>query len=99
MEIKIEKVGKSLTVKLKGRLDTSTSPKLENELKTALHDIERLIFDLSDLEYISSAGLRVLLAAQKTMHKLGDMVVLGANKDILEIFDVTGFSAVLNIIR
>ncbi len=97
MTISKEQQGSKLTVKLEGRLDTTTAPQLEGELKTALEGITELVFELSDLAYISSAGLRVLLSAQKIMNKQGSMVVRGANEDLMEIFDVTGFVDILNI--
>ena len=86
-----------LTVKLSGRLDTTTAPILESELRTAVSGIQTLIFDVNELEYISSAGLRVLLSAQKVMNKQGKMTVKGANEVIMEIFEVTGFIDILNI--
>ena len=86
-----------LTIALEGRLDTVTAPELEAALKDSLSGIEELVFDLSSLDYISSAGLRVLLSAQKTMNKQGSMTVRGANEDLMEIFDVTGFVDILNI--
>ena len=89
--------GEKLTVSISGRLDTSTAPELENELKASYDGVKELVLDLSTLEYISSAGLRVLLSAQKTMSKQGSMTVKGANPDIMEIFEVTGFSDILNI--
>ncbi len=89
---------KTLVIALKGRLDTTTAPALEAEVKTSLEGIESLEFDLAELDYISSAGLRVLLSAQKKMNKLGNMTVRNASDDIKEIFDVTGFSDILNII-
>ena len=89
--------GKVLTLTLAGRLDTVTSPDLEAQLKDSLDGVEVLNFDLKDLEYISSAGLRVLLSAQKTMNKLGSMVVKNANEEVMEIFEVTGFSDILTI--
>ena len=82
---------------LQGRLDTTTSPQLENELKTALDGVTELIFDLAGLEYISSAGLRVLLSAQKTMNKQGSMTIRNVNSDVMDVFDVTGFVDILNI--
>ena len=88
---------KTLTVKVSGRLDTTTAPDLEAELKSSLDGIEELVLDFSDLEYISSAGLRVLLSAQKIMNKQGSMVVTGVNSTIMEIFEVTGFSDILTI--
>jgi anti-sigma B factor antagonist len=86
-----------LTIALKGRLDTTTAPSLERELKSGLNGVSELIFDLSDLAYISSAGLRVLLSAQKVMNKQGKMAVQHANTDIMDIFEVTGFVDILNI--
>ena len=89
--------GSKLTVSLKGRLDTTTSPQLEGELRTAMNGITELVFDLSDLEYISSAGLRVLLSAQKTMNRQGSMLIRNANSDVMDVFEVTGFVDILNI--
>ncbi|MBQ2604802.1 MAG: STAS domain-containing protein [Clostridia bacterium] len=93
---KRQEAGK-LTIYLEGRLDTSTSPQLLKELGTALKGITELEFDLTLLEYISSAGLRVLLAAQKTMNDQGTMIVKNPSEMVLEIFDITGFSDVLTI--
>ncbi len=89
--------GDELTVVLEGRLDTTTAPKLEAELKRSLDGIKALVFDIEKLEYISSAGLRVLLSAQKVMNKQGEMKIIGANEAIMEIFEVTGFVDILNI--
>ena len=86
-----------LTVVLSGRLDTTTAPKLEGELKHSIDGIGKLVFDFASLEYLSSAGLRVLLSAQKIMNKQGEMVVKNVNETINEIFEVTGFSDVLTI--
>ena len=97
MNIEQKKNGSALTLALEGRLDTTTAPQLEAELKTVLSGVSELIFDLEKLEYISSAGLRVLLSAQKTMNKQGAMKVTHANEMILEIFEVTGFSDILTI--
>lgn len=91
------KNGNALTVALEGRLDTMTAPELEAALKTALESVEDLTFDFEKLDYISSAGLRVLLSAQKTMNRQGSMKVVHANEIILEIFEVTGFSDILTI--
>ena len=90
--------GKELTLILTGRLDTVTAPELEGVIRTGLGSAEKLVFDLKGLEYISSAGLRVLLSAQKIMNKQGTMVVTGANKEVKEVFDVTGFSKILTIV-
>ena len=91
------KEGKSLNIALEGRLDTTTAPELEAELKTELTDTEKLVMDFEKLEYISSAGLRVLLSAQKIMNKQGEMKLIHVNDVINEIFEVTGFSDILNI--
>lgn len=87
----------SLTVAVAGRLDTTTAPELENELKTSLDGVTSLVLDFAALDYLSSAGLRVLLAAQKTMNKQGTMVIRNVNETIAEIFEVTGFADILTI--
>lgn len=87
-----------LTIELIGRLDTTTSPMLEAELKDSLNDVKTLSFDFKGLEYISSAGLRVLLAAQKVMNRQGKMTIANANEEIKEVFDITGFSDILTIL-
>lgn len=97
LNIKKTREGSKLCVALEGRLDTTTAPDLEVSLKEDLQDLTELEIDLSDLEYISSAGLRVLLAAQKAMMKQGTMVVSHPNDVISEIFEVTGFSDILTI--
>lgn len=89
--------GAELTITLTGRLDTTTAPQLEAELKASLDGVEHLALDFAGLDYLSSAGLRVLLAAQKQMNKQGDMVVRNVNETIAEIFDVTGFCDILTI--
>ena len=86
-----------LTVSLIGRLDTTTAPELEQELKNSLDGVKELELNLEELEYISSAGLRVLLAAQKTMNTQGGMKVTGVNEVVMEVFEVTGFSDILTI--
>ena len=86
-----------LNVKLTGRLDTTTSPELEKELKASLDGITALIIDMTGLEYISSAGLRVLLSAQKSMNRQGEMRIKHVNETIMEIFEVTGFTDILTI--
>ena len=82
---------------LSGRLDTTTAPELEQELKASLIGVGELVIDMKELDYISSAGLRVLLSAQKVMNKQGSMTIKNANDTILEIFEVTGFSDILTI--
>lgn len=89
--------GDKLVVTLEGRLDTTTSPQLEEELRASMDGIKDLTFDFKDLAYISSAGLRVLLSAQKIMNKQGSMKICNVNADIMEIFDVTGFVDILDI--
>ena len=89
--------GSVLTVALEGRLDTMTSTSLEEELTASLDGITDLVLDIDKLEYMSSAGLRVLLAAQKRMSKQGSMKVIHVNPIIMEIFEVTGFSDILTI--
>lgn len=89
--------GSELTVSVIGRLDTATSPQLEAELKESLSGTEKLVLDFAELEYLSSAGLRVILSAQKTMNKQGSMVVKNINETIAEIFEVTGFCDILTI--
>ena len=89
--------GNKLTVEVEGRLDTTTAPDLEAALKEDMEGTEELVIDLAKLEYISSAGLRVLLAAQKIMMKQGKMIVANPNDVINEIFEVTGFRDILTI--
>ena len=86
-----------LTIALEGRLDTTTAPELEQEIKSSLDGVTELIMDFAELTYISSAGLRVLLSAQKKMSKQGSMKVIHANEMVKEVFDVTGFSDILDI--
>ena len=89
--------GAALTVALEGRLDTTTAPKLEEEPRGSVDGVSRLVFDLAKLEYISSAGLRVLLAMQKLMNQQGEMVLQNVNEAVMEVFEVTGFSDILCI--
>lgn len=95
MKITKEKNGTNLRITLSGRLDTLTSPQLEEELK--LEGITSLVFDMTDLEYISSAGLRVMLTAQKTMMMQGEMALEHVAPIVREVFDMTGFSAFFTI--
>lgn len=97
LNINKKKEGSKLTVAVEGRLDTTTAPELEASLKEDIEGVEELLIDLANLEYISSAGLRVLLAAQKIMMKQGKMVVTNPNDVISEIFEVTGFRDILTI--
>ena len=89
--------GETLTFTLEGRLDTTTSPQLEEDLKQSVGGVTELIFDFSGVEYISSAGLRVLLAAQKVMNRQGSMKLTGVNENVLEVFEITGFIDILTL--
>ena len=97
LNIKKDVNGSQMTIALEGRLDTTTAPSLEEEIQASISGISDLVFDLTTLEYISSAGLRVLLSAQKVMNKQGSMVVKNASEEVNEIFEVTGFSDILTI--
>ena len=97
MEIKKVKNGTELNLAVEGRLDTTTAPQLEAELKQSISGVEKLVLDFAELEYLSSAGLRVLLAAQKVMNKQSEMIIRNVNETINEIFEVTGFIDILTI--
>ena len=97
MTIEKKQNGSALEIALEGRLDTVTAPELEAELNQSLSNADSLVFDFSKLEYISSAGLRVLLSAHKTMSSKGGMKVTHVNEIIQEVFDVTGFADILSI--
>ncbi len=97
LNINKDRKGESLVYFLEGRLDTTTAPQLEGDIKESIEGVNSLVMDLAKLEYISSAGLRVLLSAQKTMNKQGSMVVRNVRDEVNEIFDVTGFSDILTI--
>lgn len=86
-----------LTLKLEGRLDTTTAPQLENELSENLNGVTELTIDFAELSYISSAGLRVLLATQKRMNKQGSMKLINVNEIVMEVFEITGFVDILTI--
>lgn len=86
-----------LTIALEGRLDTLTAPQLDAEIQGKLDGVKTLVFDFKKLAYISSAGLRILLMAQKIMNKQGSMVIKNASSEIKEIFEVTGFCDILTI--
>lgn len=87
-----------LTIYLEGRLDTTTSPMLEAELKNSISELTELIFDFEKVEYISSSGLRILLSAQKVMNKQGTMKVRHVNDVVMEVFEITGFVDILAIV-
>ena len=97
MTIQKTQNGAELTLALNGRLDTTTAPQLEEELKNSLTGVTGLVFDFTDLAYISSAGLRVLLAAQKIMMKQGTMCLRHVNADIMDVLQITGFCDILTI--
>lgn len=97
MNITQNQNGNQLCLSLEGRLDTTTAPELEKVIKSSLDGVTELTIDMGSLDYLSSAGLRVLLGAQKTMNKQGSMKVTHVNETIMEIFDVTGFADILTI--
>ena len=97
MNVIKESSGSRLTLRIQGRLDTTTAPQLETELKASVEGVTALVLDLAELAYISSAGLRVVLMAQKIMNKQGTMVVRSVDPNVLEVFEVTGFSDILTI--
>lgn len=97
MNINKTQDGSKLTMILEGRLDSNSAPALELELKASLEDITELVMDFAELVYLSSAGLRVILAAQKQMNKQGKMVIVKVNETIMEIFEMTGFVEILTI--
>lgn len=98
MVINKQSNGDELTISLEGRLDTTTAPQLEAEVSNSLAGVKKLVIDIEKLVYISSAGLRVLLKAQKTMNKQGSMEVCHVSDEIKDIFEVTGFNEILNIV-
>lgn len=89
--------GSELTLSLTGRLDTTTAPELEAVIKENITSVTNLVMDFAGLEYLSSAGLRVILSAQKTMNKQGEMVIRNVNETINEVFEITGFIDILTI--
>ena len=98
MALTLSKTGsENVTISLEGRLDTTTAPQLEKELETVLTTAKELVLDFAKLEYISSAGLRVLLKAQKVMNKQGSMKLIHVSEDVKEIFEITGFVDILTI--
>lgn len=98
MSLNIEKIFSDVnTIVLSGRLDTVTAPQLEAELEKILSNSDTLVLDMANLEYISSAGLRVILKAQKVMNTKGTMKLIHVGESIMEVFDITGFSDFLNI--
>ena len=96
MKIDLKKEDKKLTIKLGGKLDTNTSPELDSKMNE-LEGMEEVIIDMKELDYISSAGLRVLLYMQKVMNKQGKMTIINVCDNVMDIFEVTGFSDILDI--
>lgn len=96
MKIDLKKNDKELFIKLEGKLDTNTSSDLDSKI-SGLEGIEKVIIDMEKLDYISSAGLRVLLSMQKIMNKQGEMILKNVCENVMDIFEVTGFSEILNI--
>ena len=97
MTITTSREGEKMQIVLEGRLDTTTAPQLEVVLKRSISGITELIFDFAGLEYISSAGLRVLLAAQKVMNKQGSLTIRNVNSVVMEVFEITGFVDIMTI--
>lgn len=97
LDIEVKKDGAEYTFLLNGRLDTITSPNLDAKINEAIPDAEKLIFDLTNLDYISSAGLRVLLGATQAMEDKGEMVVCNLTEPVKEVFELTGFNRLFTI--
>lgn len=97
MEIIKTQENTALNIALEGRLDTMTAPEFENALKDSIEGVELLVLDFEKLEYVSSAGLRVILGAQKIMNKQGAMKIINVNEEIMDVFDITGFTDILTI--
>ena len=97
MEINKKQDGNELIISLAGRLDTNTALDLEKEL-SSLDNVKKLIFDLRNLEYISSAGLRIILSCQKTMANKGEMIIKNPTDNVKEVFEITGFADILTIV-
>lgn len=97
MKIEVNKNGTVLTISPSGRLDTSTSPELQAVVSENIDGVTDLTFDLKQLDYLSSAGLRVLMSSQKIMNKQGDMRLINVNEDVMDIFDMTGLTDVFEI--
>lgn len=97
MTIEIKKNAEETTIEIVGRLDTITAPALDKTINEDIGDTKNLVLDVKGMEYISSAGLRVLLGAQKKMQKVGSMKVTGVCKEVMEVFEMTGFADILVI--
>lgn len=97
MTIEIKRIAEETTIELAGRLDTNTAPALDKTITSDLEGTKNLVLNFKRLEYISSAGLRVLLSAQKKMQKIGTMKLINVREDVMEVFEITGFSEILTI--
>lgn len=98
MEIYRENLGSTLCLTISGRLDTSTAPQLETEIKNSIDGIKKLELDFAEVDYVSSAGLRVLLSTQKIMQKQGELVLKNVPDTVMEVLEITGFVDILTII-
>ena len=97
MTIEIKRNAEETIIKIVGRLDTTTAPALDKTINDDIADVKNLVLDMKELEYISSAGLRVLLGAQKKMQKIGSMKVTHVREEVMEVFEMTGFADILTI--
>ena len=97
MNITKQRINDSLTIALEGRLDSTNAPQLEAEIKDALVGVTELVFDLEKLEYMSSAGLRIMISCQKIMNKQGKMAIRNVNEFVKTVFEITGMDSVVNI--
>ena len=97
MKITKDLKGENLVISIEGEINSFTAPELEEIIKNDLNGVKSLVFDFKDVEYLSSAGLRVLLVAQKVMNKQGKMSLRNVNKSVMEVFEITGFSNILEI--
>ena len=97
MTIEIKRNPEETTIVLAGRLDTTTAPALDKTINEDIADVKHLVIDIKGLEYVSSAGLRVFLSAQKKMQKIGSMKVINVREEVMEVFEMTGFADILTI--
>ena len=97
MQINYNREAEKLTVAPEGRIDTATSPEFEKKLGEILEGVTELVLDMSKVDYVSSAGLRVILKVQKVMFSQGKMKLVGVNESVMEVFEITGFSSILKI--
>ena len=97
MTIEIKRTAEETTIEIVGRLDTTTAPELDKTINEDIADVKNLVLNFKGLEYISSAGLRVLLGAQKKMQKIGTMKLINVREEVMEVFEMTGFADILRI--